>query len=196
MVRRALQDLGALGREGGDLRVAVNVSARNLGRPGLPSLVEHELELAGIAPERLVLEMTETVLLADPPAAAAVLRRLSAMGVEVSLDDFGSGQTSLGYVSSLPIDELKIDRQFISGLCTRPADAAIVRSIVDLGHHLGLRVVAEGIDDDATWQAAEDAGCDVAQGYLLARPQPLDELRGWLGDRELAGVRGPVVLSD
>jgi diguanylate cyclase len=186
VLRRALQDLCELGRDAEPLSVAVNVSARNLGRPGLPVLVAHELELAGLAAERLVVEMTETALLADPAAATDVLEQLSSMGVAISLDDFGSGQTSLGYVSSLPIDELKIDRQFVAGLCARPADAAIVRSIVDLGHHLELRVVAEGIEDDATWNAVAATGCDLAQGYLMARPMPLDELGVWLGSRQAA----------
>ncbi len=180
VLRRALRDIGSLGPKRSALSVAVNVSARNLGRPGLPSLVRAELDRAWFAPERLTVEMTETALLSDPLAATGVLDELRAMGVGVSLDDFGSGQTSLGYVSNLPISELKIDRTFVAGLTTRPADAAIVRSMVDLGHNLDLRVVAEGIETAETWAAVADSGCDLAQGFFLARPMALEALSPWL----------------
>jgi diguanylate cyclase (GGDEF)-like protein len=180
VVHRALVDSCDLQVVTGLLPVAVNVSARNLGRPGLSDLVARELAASGYPAECLVIEMTETALLADPDGAARVLGELSALGVRISLDDFGSGQTSLGYVATLPIDELKIDRSFVTDLATSRAGAAIVQTIVDLGHHLGLRVVAEGVETPAGWEAAAATGCDLAQGFYLARPMPLAQVATWL----------------
>jgi diguanylate cyclase len=180
VVRRALRDLGALGPAAARLTVAVNVSARNLGRPGFAELVERELEVSGIGADRLVVEITETALLTDPESATVVLRQLDALGVEISIDDFGSGHTSLGYLSELPIHELKIDRSFICDMLANPAHGAIVRSIVDLGHNLGLRVVAEGVETQDIWDLLRASGCDSAQGYLLARPMAVEQLAGWL----------------
>ena len=180
VVQRALRDLGALGPAAAHLTVAVNVSARNLGRPGFAELVMQELDASGIGADRLVVEITETALLTDPEAAAAVLRQLDALGVEVSIDDFGSGHTSLGYLSELPVHELKIDRSFICDMLVNPAHGAIVRSIVDLGHNLDLRVVGEGVETQETWDILRESGCDSAQGYLLARPMAVEQLGQWL----------------
>ena len=159
---------------------SVNVSARNLGRAGFAERVERALLEAAIPAHRLVVEITETALLADPDSAVAVLTRLDALGVKVSIDDFGCGQTSLGYLSTLPIHELKIDRSFIGDMLINPAHAAIVRSVVDLGHNLHLHVVGEGVESRDMWDALRETGCDSAQGYLLAYPMPVEELRPWL----------------
>jgi len=192
VVHRALADLGALGGAAADLTVAVNVSARNLGRPGFAELVIRELEASGIGAERLVVEITETALLADPEGATVVLRQLDALGVEVSIDDFGSGHTSLGYLSELPVHELKVDRSFISDMLVNPAHAAIVRSIVDLGHNLGLRVVGEGVETQETWDVLRATRCDTAQGYLLARPMAVEYLAGWLASTPPIAARAVV----
>jgi diguanylate cyclase len=192
VVRPARRDLGALGPAAARLTVAVNVSARNLGRPGFAELVMRELEASAIGAARLVVEITETALLADPEGATAVLRRLDELGVEVSIDDFGSGHTSLGYLSELPVHELKIDRSFISDMLANPAHAAIVRSIVDLGHNLGLRVVGEGVETQETWDLLRATGCDSAQGYLLARPMALEQLGGWLASTVPVATRSEV----
>jgi diguanylate cyclase len=180
VLHQALSDLRGLGPSTGHVTVAVNVSARNLGRSGFAELVARELEETGISADRLVVEITETALLTDPDAAVIVLTRLSALGVKVSIDDFGCGQTSLGYLSTLPIHELKIDRSFIADMLVNPAHAAIVRSIVDLGHNLHLQVVGEGVESNDTWEILRASGCDAAQGYLLARPMPVDQLGDWL----------------
>lgn len=180
VLRQALSDLRHLGPEASEVTMAVNVSARNLGRPGFADLVIHSLEEAGIPPHRLVIEITETALLTDPERAVIVLAKLDAVGVKISIDDFGSGQTSLGYLSTLPIHELKIDRSFISDMLGNPSHAAIVRSIVDLGHNLHLHVVGEGVESSETWNVLRDSGCDSAQGYLLARPMPVAQLSRWL----------------
>jgi len=176
VLRTALTDV----RDLGDVSVSVNVSARTLGRGRFAEQVIAVLEELGVPPRRLIVEITETSLLTDPPRAAAVLAQLDAVGVRVSLDDFGIGQTSLGYLSSLPVHELKIDKSFVLDMLANPAHAAIVRSIVDLGHNLNLRVVGEGVETDAVFATLRDAGCDLAQGYLLARPMPVDQLRLWL----------------
>ncbi len=176
VLERALTDV----RDLGSLAVSVNVSARTLGRARFAEQVIAVLGAVGVAPERLIVEITETSLLTDPPRAAAVLAELDAVGVRVSLDDFGIGQTSLGYLSSLPVHELKIDKSFVIDMLANPAHAAIVRSIVDLGHNLSLQVVGEGVETDAVFDILRDAGCDLAQGFLLARPMPADQLRVWL----------------
>jgi diguanylate cyclase (GGDEF)-like protein len=176
VMRRSLTDI----RDLGDVAVSVNVSARTLGRARFADQVIAVLADLEVPPERLIIEITETALLTDPPRAAAVLAQLDAIGVRVSLDDFGIGQTSLGYLSSLPVHELKIDKSFVMDMLANPAHAAIVRSIVDLGHNLSLQVVGEGVETDAVFATLREAGCDLAQGYLLARPMPADQLRGWL----------------
>jgi len=180
VLTRALTDLRDLGDEFADVAVSVNVSARTLGRARFAPQVIKVLESVGVAPERLMVEITETALLTDPPRAAAVLAELDAVGVRVSLDDFGIGQTSLGYLSSLPVHELKIDKSFVLDMLGNPAHAAIVRSIIDLGHNLQLRVVGEGVETDAVLDSLREAGCDLAQGFLLARPMPAEQLRRWM----------------
>jgi diguanylate cyclase (GGDEF)-like protein len=171
---RALEDLGALDDE---TRVAVNVSARSIVRASFADEVIAALNRSGVAPGRLTIEVTETALLADPERAAGVLTRLAGAGVRVSLDDFGRGQTSLSYLSALPITELKVDRSFVADMLENSAHAAIVRSIVDLGHNLLLRVVGEGVETEEVLEELRGCGCDLAQGFLLARPMPISELR-------------------
>ena len=171
------------------LTMAVNVSARNIGRTDFPDTVAAALAAAGVPPERLVLEITETALMADPEVAADVLARISDTGVRVSVDDFGQGQTSLGYLSRLSLHELKIDKAFVTDLPDNPAHAAIVRSVVDLGHNLGLQVVAEGVETPETVAVLTATGCDVAQGYLLARPMPPGDLPEWLAGHRSGALR-------
>jgi EAL domain-containing protein (putative c-di-GMP-specific phosphodiesterase class I) len=180
VLRTALADLRKLEAVDEDLCVAVNVSARSIGRPCFASDVLRALEELDVAPHRLIIEVTETALLSDPHRAADMLTRLANAGVRISLDDFGTGQTSLGYLSALPIHELKIDRTFVGDMIYNHAHAAIVRSVVDLGHNLELRVVGEGVETDQVLARLSESGCDVAQGYLLARPMPRQEIEMWL----------------
>jgi diguanylate cyclase len=180
VLRRALSDLAAFDSPGGDLGVAINVSARNVARVGFARQVLQALADAGVAPHRLTLELTETALMVDPVRAAATLREISRAGVRVSIDDFGTGQTSLGMLANLPIAELKIDRGFVTDVTANVTHAAIMRSIVELGHQLELRVVAEGVEDATTLGAVGSIGCDVVQGYHFARPMPLDGYVVWL----------------
>ena len=178
---RAIADL----RQWSDgLSVAINVSARNLGHPGLVSLLVDLLATSGIDPARLYVEITETALMTDPERACVVLQDLHHAGVGVSIDDFGTGQTSLKYLSALPIDEIKIDCSFISDMTASNGHRAIVRSIVDLGHNLGLHVVGEGVETEEVAAALRATGCDVAQGYFYARPMPSKELSDWIALRD------------
>ena len=158
-------------------------------RPDFAERVVDTLERVGVPADRLIIEITETALLTDPIRAAIVLAQLAASGVKISLDDFGSGHTSLRYLSTLPMHQLKIDKSFVTDMPDNKSHDAIVRSIIDLGHNLGLRVVAEGVETNGALLRLRAAGCDVAQGYLLARPMPLEQLSAWL----LAiPVEGPV----
>ncbi len=183
VLESALRQLLALDRSSAGVhKVAVNVSARSVGRSDFAERIIGTLQKLGIAPERLIIEVTETALLTDPARAANVLGELAAAGVDISLDDFGRGQTSLGYLSALPIDEMKIDKGFVMDMLENPAHAAIVRSIVDLGHNLQLRVVAEGVETQEVLDTLGAAGCDVVQGFFLARPMAADKLARWLAE--------------
>jgi diguanylate cyclase (GGDEF)-like protein len=167
-------------RTGVLLTVSVNLSMWNLHDPVLPERVAGLLREHGVSPAWLRLELTESALMADPGRALDVLTRLAGLGVRLAVDDFGVGYSSLAYLKTLPVDELKIDKGFVRAMATDTADAAIVASTVELGHALGLRVVAEGIEDRVTWDALAEMGCDVAQGYYLSRPLAPDALAGWL----------------
>jgi diguanylate cyclase len=186
---RALTDIRDLGPNMEHVAVAVNVSARSLSRPDFAERVIDTLDVLGVEHHRLIVEITETALLVDPPRAAALLAELAAAGVSVSIDDFGVGQTSLGYLSSLPLEELKIDRSFVADITTNGAHMAIVRSIVDLGHNLGFRVVAEGVETDEVLGALGETQCDLAQGFLIARPMTLAKLIAWSADLESASAQ-------
>jgi diguanylate cyclase (GGDEF)-like protein len=181
VLQTALNDLRTFNQAVEDeLSVSVNVSARSVGRADFAAGVIGTLRRVGVAPERLTIEVTETALLSDPTRAAKVLGELSAAGVGISLDDFGQGQTSLRYLSALPIDELKIDKGFVMDMLDNPAHAAIARSIIDLGRNLNLRVVGEGVETEEILEILREAGCDVAQGFLIARPMAREALPAWL----------------
>jgi EAL domain-containing protein (putative c-di-GMP-specific phosphodiesterase class I) len=124
--------------------------------------------------------------MADPARAVGLLHQLRDLGVRLSVDDFGTGYSSLSYLKRLPVHEVKIDRSFVTGLREQGEDVAIVRAIVDLGRHLGLEVVAEGVEDQATWDLLASMACDLVQGWHLARPMPTGELLPWLATRERA----------
>lgn len=172
VLRKALAELATWRAEGLDLTMAVNVSASSLTDDAFPEAVRVLLSETRTAPEHLVLEITEHMIMADPVAASRVLAGLRALGVGLSIDDYGTGYSSLQYLGDLPIDELKIDRSFVQRLATDPKAVAIVESTVGLGHALGLGVVAEGVEDEATLQRLVAMGCDRAQGYHLGRPGP------------------------
>jgi diguanylate cyclase (GGDEF)-like protein len=164
--------------DGCDVSVSVNLSSTNLHNPQLPALVRGALARHGVAPGSLVLEVTETTAITDFNRTQQTIRLLRDMGLVVSVDDFGAGFTSLAYLSSLAVDELKLDRSFIHGLGSSPdaRNQALVRSTIELAHSLGLRVVAEGIEDPETFELLTELGTDLAQGYLISCPRPAHEL--------------------
>jgi diguanylate cyclase (GGDEF)-like protein len=168
-----------------DLRVSVNVSAGDLLEPGFPALIMELLRSRGLPPSSLMLEITETSIIEEFERARDVVLCLREMGVQVSIDDFGAGFTSLAYLNSLAVAELKLDRRFIAPLAggRRSRDSDLVHATIDLGHALGLRVVAEGIEDRAALELLADLGCDIAQGYWVGRPVPAPELARELADR-------------
>jgi EAL domain-containing protein (putative c-di-GMP-specific phosphodiesterase class I) len=164
-----------------DLTMAVNISARSLTRGSdLPATVAELSEAWGIAPGRLILELTESAILdADGPD---ILDLLHEMGARLAIDDFGTGHSSLVYLQRLPLDEVKIDRSFVTNLASAAADAVIASSTIDLAHNLGLTVVAEGAEDETALDMLAAYGCDSAQGYIFSRPCAAEELTAWLTD--------------
>ena len=162
--------------------VAVNLSARSLMDFGLITDVQDVLERNRMQPESLILEITESAVMADPARAIRLLHQLHDMGVGLSLDDFGTGYSSLSYLKKLPVQEVKIDRSFVTGLQLGSEDFAIVRSIVDLGTNLGLDIVAEGVEDQSTWTLLHEIGCTRIQGWHLARPMHMDLAADWVRD--------------
>ncbi len=183
VARTALAQLGDWGWRADDIDVAINVSAHDLSDLSFAAALLATVAAAQIAPSRLTVEITETALVDDPDAARACLQVLHDAGVTLSIDDFGQGQTSLASLAGLPIDELKIDRGFVSRV-TEPAHAAIVSSVIELGHALGLRVVAEGVEEVAQYRAVASLGADITQGFLVARPMPASEFLDWLSAYE------------
>jgi len=169
------------------IQVAVNLSPRCLLEARLPVLVQELLDKHGVSSQQLRLEITESSIMADPPRAIAVLTALQQAGISLSIDDFGTGYSSMSYLKTLPIDELKIDRCFVMGMLANCSDGVLVRSAIDLGHNLGFSVVAEGVEDQLTMSALAELGCDIVQGYHLARPMSGPELTTWL-DARRAGV--------
>jgi EAL domain-containing protein (putative c-di-GMP-specific phosphodiesterase class I) len=171
--------------QGRRLPVSVNVSTRCLLDPTFPTSVAEQLGAAGVPGDMLCLEITESTIMVDPDRALAVLRDLHDMGVRLSVDDFGTGYSSMAYLKILPVDELKVDRTFVRDMATNDGNTALVQSAVDLGHNLGLAVVAEGVEDGVTLVALQAVGADVVQGYYTGRPMAQDALRAWLAARSL-----------
>jgi predicted signal transduction protein with EAL and GGDEF domain len=177
---------------GHDIPVAVNFSGPNVLDVEMPGVVrdlvaEHETPRG-----RLIVEISERTVMHGPKRLSGLLEQLREIGVQSSLDDFGTGQSSLAFVRSLPVDEIKIDRSFVFEMLANPADEAIAGSTIALGRALGLRVVAEGIEDDATRKALAAGGCAVAQGYFFSKPLPAEEFVAWLDER--APVAAPAAV--
>ena len=183
VLEMALTAQAAWREQGLPLELAVNISVRHLHDLELPGQVAQLLAEHGAAPASLVLEVTETAVMSDPVRALTVLDQLRALGVGLAIDDFGTGYSSLSYLHRMDVDELKIDKSFVMGLGDGQGNASIVRSTIELGHSLGLRLVAEGVEDDASLALVRQWGCDQVQGYLLSRPMPADAVLGWAADR-------------
>jgi diguanylate cyclase (GGDEF)-like protein len=162
------------------VRISINVSARDLDDTDLPRRIAELLTIHGVAPEHILLEVTESAVMDKPDAAIQILRQLAEQGIDLAIDDFGVGQSSFAYLRKLPVAELKIDKIFIQRIAEAAADRTIVRSIVELGHHLGYRVTAEGVDNQQTLEYLVGIGCDYAQGYLIAKALPADAFESLL----------------
>ncbi len=194
VLERSIAECAHWRASGRGLSVAVNLSVRNLLDRDLPREIERLLDTYGLPASALQLEITESMIMSDPDRAVATVARLSALGVRMSVDDFGTGYSSLANLRQLPIDELKIDRSFVSPMLRNESDLIIVRSTINLGHDLGLRIIAEGVEDGATLQRLALLGCDLAQGYHMSRPMPSDDFARWLRDatpeKMRAGAQG------
>lgn len=180
VINHALNQHSAWKRGGLDISMAINLSARNLHDPELPSLVGELLLRHQTPPGSLDLEITESAIMADPIRALEVLTRLSAMGVKLSIDDFGTGHSSLAYLKKLPVDTVKIDKSFVMDMTKDEGSSLIVRSTIDLAHNLGVAVIAEGVEMHEAWIDLSILGCDAAQGYYINRPIPAVEFIAWL----------------
>ncbi|MFG1720686.1 putative bifunctional diguanylate cyclase/phosphodiesterase [Micromonospora chalcea] len=184
LTRRVVDDvveqLAKWSAAGLTLRAALNVSVRDLHTGEIADQIADRLTRYGVPPERLQVEITEGALMADPRRVLASITQLHRIGVGIALDDFGTGYSSLQHLRRLPLSEVKVDRSFVLGMADDPDDAAIVRSMIELAGALGLRVVAEGVEDERTWRLLHAAGCDVAQGWFHARPMPAEDLVAWL----------------
>jgi diguanylate cyclase (GGDEF)-like protein len=197
VLRSAFHDAVRLRAEGHELSVAVNVAPSLLVDLEFPDLLAQLVGESEVDPRMVVLEVTESTMMTDSARARSVLESLDEIGVELSIDDFGTGYSSLAYLSTLPVDEVKIDRSFVMGMAVDERLASIVTSTIALGHALGLRVVAEGVENRGTWDLLRDAGCDLAQGFHVARPMPFTDLVAWVDSGGLAdGERGPRAVSE
>jgi diguanylate cyclase (GGDEF)-like protein len=182
----ALRQMGAWRTRGLDIGVAVNLSARTLIERELPDHIEAMCHRWAVPTNRLVLEITESMVVADPARALPILARLHELGVEIAVDDFGTGFSSMDYLKRLPVREVKIDRSFVTTMATDARDAAIVRCTIDLARSLGLRVVAEGVESSDVRARLTTLGCDQAQGYSFSRALPQADFALWLTARELS----------
>jgi diguanylate cyclase (GGDEF)-like protein/PAS domain S-box-containing protein len=172
VLNAALHQCSEWRRTGIDLNVAINLSVWNLQDPSLVDSIRAALATWGVPPANLGLEITESGMMADPERAQISLNALDAMGIELAIDDYGTGFSSLAYLHRLPVDSLKIDKSFVMDMVTNADNTTIVRSTIDLAHGLGIKVVAEGVETEQAYQQLCDMGCNTAQGYYIGRPKP------------------------
>jgi diguanylate cyclase (GGDEF)-like protein len=177
--------------DGIPVHVAINVSAKTLQEPTLPNKVHALLEKWKVEARFLKIEITESSIMADPAHALAIASMLQSLGIRLSIDDFGTGYSSLTHLRQLPIDEIKVDRSFVSDMVNSDADAAIVRTVIDLAHNLGKQVCAEGVENEATWRMLSSLGCDLAQGYWISKPVPAASFVKWLDESQWGLKRLP-----
>jgi EAL domain-containing protein (putative c-di-GMP-specific phosphodiesterase class I) len=176
VLERALQDIAAWSKAGVEIGTAVNISALLPADPAFEAAVEPLLERYPVPPGLLTFEVTESIAMSNPEAAIPVLERLAAKGIRLSIDDYGTGQSTLSYLKRLPAREIKIDKSFVQSLETSRGDQAMVRSTIQLAHELGFKVVAEGVETAAALEMLRTFGCDFAQGWHLGKPMQADDL--------------------
>ncbi|MES2899471.1 MAG: EAL domain-containing protein [Pseudomonadota bacterium] len=195
VLERSAELCRSLNEQGIYLKISVNLSTRDLLDQDLPNKFKDMLARHKLAPSSFCLEITESAIMDDPVRAQSTLERLHAMGVDLSIDDFGTGYSSLAYLKRLPVNELKIDKSFVMNMENDIGDTKIVRSTIDLGHNMGLRVVAEGVESEAVWRLLAALGCDQAQGFFMSRALPADKLVPWI-QAWVAPVRSPLPYTD
>jgi EAL domain-containing protein (putative c-di-GMP-specific phosphodiesterase class I) len=178
-VNAALRHAQGWRNSGLQARLSMNLSISTLTDRELPAVVDQSIKTWGVEPSSIVLEIAESSMIADAERSLAILTRLKGIGVGLAIDDFGSGFSSLSHLRRFPIDEIKIDRPYVSAMLGSKPDAALVRSAIDLGHHFGLRVVAEGVEGADVRAELTRCGCDLAQGFLFAKPMAEAPLRHW-----------------
>lgn len=186
ILNTALRQSAEIRAQGIDITFSVNLAAQDLLSSEFVEVVDQSLRTWGVPANRLLLEITEGSMISEVDVVRSVLMRLKEVGVEISVDDFGTGYSSLAYLRRLPLDELKIDQVFVRQMLKDKQDERIVRTIIDLAHNLQLRVVAEGVEDEATSLSLKDLQCDLIQGYFLSRPQPMDNFTNWWHERQSA----------
>lgn len=182
MLAHVCEQLSLWKRQGHHLSVAINLSASDVIDPGLPMHITELFESYDLTPDQLALEVTESAVMQDVNAATETLMALSQMGLKIAVDDYGTGYSSLAQIRRLPVDELKIDKSFVLKLDTQQEDLTIVRSTIEMGHHLGLKIVAEGVENSASAEILSQLRCDYLQGYWIAKPMPADAITGWLDE--------------
>ena len=199
VVRHTTKEVASWSRNGLGKPVAINLSAFDLDDPGIGERIMRCLADEGLDSSAIELEVTEGSMMRAPIEAMRSLQAFREMGIGVSIDDFGVGYSSFAYLKDLPASTIKVDKSFVAGMAHTPADTAIVRSIIDLGHNLGFEVIAEGVEEYDAWMMLREMGCDIAQGFLIARPMRGAELpswqRGWTGEPERPKVHRPAVFG-
>jgi EAL domain-containing protein (putative c-di-GMP-specific phosphodiesterase class I) len=186
LLDRAIADLRPRRATLPGLRLSVNLSALSLRDMHLPDVLARRLSAAGASPDWLTVEITESVLVSSPDEAKANIEALKRLGIRVEIDDFGTGYSSLRYLQLLPVDAVKIDRQFVAAIVRDRQSEVIVRTVTHMCHDLGFEAVAEGVDAPEVWRLVSDLGCDAAQGYLIAPPLASRDLDAWLAKESVA----------
>lgn len=172
----ALRQCAEYRKAGMDAGVSINLSASDLNDPELAELIEQAVNIWDVSPDNVMIELTETTIMENQPGSLETLHELKAIGFKLAMDDFGTGYSSMERLLQLPLDEIKIDRLFVKNMLTQPIHDSIVSSMINLGHQLNLHIIAEGVEDVATYERLEVLGCDAIQGYLIGRGMPLAEL--------------------
>ena len=183
VLQEAVRQAGQWRNQGMELQVSVNISARDLLNRELPEMISALLVQHQVPASLLCLEITESGFMEDPANAITVLEQLARIGLQLSIDDYGTGYSSLSYLMRLPAKEMKIDRSFVSRVSGSPSLTTIVSSTIELGHRLGMKVVAEGVEDSDDYALLRELGCDTAQGYYMSPPLPPDAFAAWMEGR-------------
>ncbi len=185
VLKRAFQHCAEWHRKGLEIKISVNLSAKDLLDPNLPDIIAGVTASSGVKPEWIILEITESSIMTDPERALIVINRLNEMGFELAVDDFGTGYSSLAYLKKMPLSELKIDKSFVEDIQNSDNDAIIVKATINLAHNLGLHVTAEGVENQEILNRLKGYGCDIAQGYYFSKPLAVDAFNEWMAKMKL-----------